>query len=1022
MRRLRTRCAFVFPICCFLIVAAVALAPARVIALDYENCAIVMFERDVMTLPEGLSQCSLDSATVSIPTIESILASNGASIVAKLAPDFELADTLAVGRLGVVYKTTDWSHAFLIEVPTAEDVDSLVTGLQGVAGVVYAEPAAVPVYADGLPYAFPSPCTNDPVFAAGDQWQFQNFGLDAGGQLDPGTDDADIDLIEAWEITSGCTDTMTVAVLDNGVWGQHEDLGVVRGKRVNAPDVEIHGTFVAGLVAALADNSIAISGVNPGVKIYSGTVWSTAADAFYPPLLKKTMKSVVFAGFPIANMSFSVPTDDTVERALRDAYNAGVLLVASQTTDNRPPGVNYPARYKPVLAVGYTDHSDQVPDNQMEADWVDIVAPGFGVISLASWLGTQGVAVGDGTSFSAPLASGVASLLLLVRPDLDNDDLREVIVRSADGLGPGGWDSTYGNGRLNAQRALEMVLFPNEIYQGATQSNNYVQGTAYVSSMEMHIPPATTWIGPATRYEVRRDVTFPITYNDVPEVWGRGVPTDGYNTDNPNYAWKFCEVVPGSVTTSGCTLRTYVYQAGSTFYPADPDTVHFAYTVVGRGDHHYRIQSFVSPVDTSGVLYPMPEHWAVGCPGGDADTIVVKVAMDATEFEEAPAKEEFTLSQPANAGASLFPDCSPRIADDDAVLSSDPEFPNGCYKTSFRIANFAGFCGVDSLRVRFRGGLLGYVPINVRSPDMVAAPSSRARVSLADLSKFAVYYPSPPKDYNELADFVAPTGVGSDDFGLFVYHYANGGHQYTPPSLIAGDGGQTMQGNAVLEISDGPPFEGDRTLVASVRLEAPSPYEAALLTFRCNNPRLELVHWEEAESYGGETICSEAVVGDDRVLAIGVLGRKNISGSSAIGVATLRVLGADSLILDVDDFTPVISDILLLNGVEGPMSSSRIMGPEVHLTNSLRQNFPNPFNPETTIIYSIKETATVTLAVYDVAGRRVRELVDGRRTPGIHRAVWDGTNSRGERVASGVYFCKLTAGSFTATKKMVMLK
>lgn len=139
-------------------------------ALDYEKCVIVMFERDVMTLPEGLFQCSLDSASVSQPTIENILASNGASIVAALVPDFELADTLGVSRLGVAYKATDWSTSFLIEVTTAEYVDSLVADLQGVAGVVSAEPAVTPVSADVLPYAFPSPCINDPVFTVGDQW------------------------------------------------------------------------------------------------------------------------------------------------------------------------------------------------------------------------------------------------------------------------------------------------------------------------------------------------------------------------------------------------------------------------------------------------------------------------------------------------------------------------------------------------------------------------------------------------------------------------------------------------------------------------------------------------------------------------------------------------------------------------------------------------------------------------------------------------------------------------------------
>jgi flagellar hook assembly protein FlgD len=90
--------------------------------------------------------------------------------------------------------------------------------------------------------------------------------------------------------------------------------------------------------------------------------------------------------------------------------------------------------------------------------------------------------------------------------------------------------------------------------------------------------------------------------------------------------------------------------------------------------------------------------------------------------------------------------------------------------------------------------------------------------------------------------------------------------------------------------------------------------------------------------------------------------------------------------------------------------------------NSLVQNFPNPFNPQTTLAYSLKEPGNVTLSIYDVAGRRIRELVSAQRPAGAYKVVWDGTDSKGSKVASGVYFYKLVAGSFTDTKKMVMLK
>jgi hypothetical protein len=91
--------------------------------------------------------------------------------------------------------------------------------------------------------------------------------------------------------------------------------------------------------------------------------------------------------------------------------------------------------------------------------------------------------------------------------------------------------------------------------------------------------------------------------------------------------------------------------------------------------------------------------------------------------------------------------------------------------------------------------------------------------------------------------------------------------------------------------------------------------------------------------------------------------------------------------------------------------------------NSLSQNRPNPFNPTTTIEFTLKERANVQLRIYNVAGQLVRTLVNEARTPGeVHTATWDGRNDAGQSVSSGVYFYKLVAGSFVQTKKMVLLK
>jgi hypothetical protein len=89
---------------------------------------------------------------------------------------------------------------------------------------------------------------------------------------------------------------------------------------------------------------------------------------------------------------------------------------------------------------------------------------------------------------------------------------------------------------------------------------------------------------------------------------------------------------------------------------------------------------------------------------------------------------------------------------------------------------------------------------------------------------------------------------------------------------------------------------------------------------------------------------------------------------------------------------------------------------------ALIQNFPNPFNPTTTIAFSLAGNSHVRLAIYDVRGARVRTLIDGPRVAGSYRVLWDGKNDGGLDVSSGVYFYRLTAGGFQSTRKMVLLK
>jgi hypothetical protein len=103
-------------------------------------------------------------------------------------------------------------------------------------------------------------------------------------------------------------------------------------------------------------------------------------------------------------------------------------------------------------------------------------------------------------------------------------------------------------------------------------------------------------------------------------------------------------------------------------------------------------------------------------------------------------------------------------------------------------------------------------------------------------------------------------------------------------------------------------------------------------------------------------------------------------------------------------------------GIESPEDAAALVK-ALHLF----QNQPNPFSPKTKIEFSLPQAGRVELKVYAVSGGLVRTLVAGRRSAGLHNVSWDGRDSNGEKVASGVYFYNLTAPGINECRKMILL-
>ena len=137
---------------------------------------------------------------------------------------------------------------------------------------------------------------------------------------------------------------------------------------------------------------------------------------------------------------------------------------------------------------------------------------------------------------------------------------------------------------------------------------------------------------------------------------------------------------------------------------------------------------------------------------------------------------------------------------------------------------------------------------------------------------------------------------------------------------------------------------------------------------------------------------------------------------SFLPLAAQEYLGVMTISTDDPD-TPMLS--VSLSGTGQPVA---IDDPESPAVTELKGNYPNPFNPQTTISFSLKEAAPVKVLVYNLKGQLVRTLVDESKASGNHKLVFDGRDNQGNPLASGVYFYKMQTGKYSNTRKMILMK
>ncbi|MFA5594150.1 MAG: S8 family serine peptidase [Trueperaceae bacterium] len=382
--------------------------------------------------------------------------------------------TTAVSALGVAVNSIagarvdarfDAAGLALVEVPAAE-ADAALERLERTRGVRYVE-LPVPIY----------PASND-------QFRHLQWNLDA------------VDAEQLWSVSSGSG--VTIAVLDNGFYPNHPDLRAnVIGQydagdqkssaAATRPECGTHGTHVAGIAAAAANNTIGVAGAAPGAGLYLVDLdYETRAGC---PMdsgsLIRGILHVVNDGNPHAEvMNLSLGTSQALGQstvdALRAARNAGIIIVGAAGNTACTNGqatfdpISYPARYAEVWAVGATDRDDRRacyshigPELFIAAPGGDGFGPGERYDTIFSTdydhvSGTHNYGWMEGTSMAAPMVAGIVALLKGAVPSATNEQIREALITGATDLGSPGHDDQFGYGLINAAAAYEALTGATE--------------------------------------------------------------------------------------------------------------------------------------------------------------------------------------------------------------------------------------------------------------------------------------------------------------------------------------------------------------------------------------------------------------------------------------------------------------------------------------------------------------------------------------------------------------------------------
>jgi len=807
----------------------------------------------------------------------------------------------------------------------------------------------------------------------------------------------------------------------------------------NPMDFGGHGTLVSGCIAPITNNGTGIAAIAPGCKIMAVRIGFLNTDGegnSYATLMASAFLYAAANGADIINLSFSTGYTAAFASAINAALNAGLVICVSAGNENTDvAGYLQGLEDDRILAVAATGSGDAKSSFSSFGSWVDISAPGEGIFTTAYHFvsGSSTYETTQGTSFSSPIVAGACALIWSAHPEYTSAQVAALIQSSADDLDARNplYAGLLGAGRVNLLRALgdNVHQYPQEFPTLFDAMNSAASGDSIKVRDNAALTAPVTVFGEGVKIFGGYDATY--TTRNL--TTGR----TQISTGSGGVQMTFAGTLTPATEVDGFDISG---GAGQNMNIIAPNTRSAGGVLVNQVSPTLRnLKVHGNTVGSASQL---------GCGGGIllTNSSAVLENCEITGNSGIYGAGVFVIG-----GAPTFTGCT---ITDNTVLTVNSTYPprgGGLYAmdTNLHLED----CTIsDHENADLGGGAYFGGASTMSTVDIIGGAISGNTAKSAGGGLY------------QTGGSLHMTGTlvennGKTPSSTFMY---GGGCQVTGGAAAVLDGlvcrgnqaqvggGVALSGCVGSTVSDGV-FSGNNGQY----------WGGAVLMENCTGSTISgnTAYGNTGGSGGGFHItnCSPTVTRNISAFNLGgagfangiavqtgapaltcndVYGNQNLAYSGITDpTGTGGNIAVDPLFCDAANGNFGLQGASLcrpensgscgqIGAVLGAcyVSEVPVDGGILPAAFRVEQNFPNPFNPKTTIRFALPTAARTTVSIFDVAGRHVKTLVDADLAAQTHDIVWTGDDASGQPVAAGVYFYEVRGGDHRAVGRMALVK